>query len=214
MTGIALNTAFRAIGLELGLLTIIVGHATFCIVVIYNNVDRPAAADVALDRGGLGRPGRRHVHDLPSGHHPGHPDGADRRGAARLRAVVRRDHRHQLHVRGGHPDAAALDLQQLPAAEPAAAGQRGGRPRAAAVDHPGLSRFAADSRPGGRGRRADLSRTVGADGSPLVAERDDRDEAWVPRRRKRAMRRRTGHLRRHDAGARMTARPRRGVPGP
>lgn len=38
VTGIALNTAFRAIGLELGLLTIVVGHATFCIVVIYNNV--------------------------------------------------------------------------------------------------------------------------------------------------------------------------------
>jgi putative spermidine/putrescine transport system permease protein len=38
VTGIALNTAFRAIGLEFGLLTIIVGHATFCVVVIYNNV--------------------------------------------------------------------------------------------------------------------------------------------------------------------------------
>jgi putative spermidine/putrescine transport system permease protein len=38
VTGIALNTAFRAIGLEFGMLTIIVGHATFCVVVIYNNV--------------------------------------------------------------------------------------------------------------------------------------------------------------------------------
>lgn len=37
VTGIALNTAFRAIGLELGMLTIIVGHATFCVVTIYNN---------------------------------------------------------------------------------------------------------------------------------------------------------------------------------
>jgi putative spermidine/putrescine transport system permease protein len=37
VTGIALNTAFRTIGLELGLLTIIIGHATFCIVVVYNN---------------------------------------------------------------------------------------------------------------------------------------------------------------------------------
>jgi putative spermidine/putrescine transport system permease protein len=37
VTGIALNTAFRSIGLELGLTTIIVGHATFCIVVVYNN---------------------------------------------------------------------------------------------------------------------------------------------------------------------------------
>jgi len=38
VTGIALNTAFRAVGIDLGMLTIIVGHATFCIVVIYNNV--------------------------------------------------------------------------------------------------------------------------------------------------------------------------------
>jgi len=37
VTGLALNTAFRAIGIELGLLTIVIGHATFCVVVIYNN---------------------------------------------------------------------------------------------------------------------------------------------------------------------------------
>ncbi len=38
ITGIALNTAFRTLGTQLGLATIIVGHATFCIVTIYNNV--------------------------------------------------------------------------------------------------------------------------------------------------------------------------------
>jgi len=38
LTGIALNTSFRTIGLDFGLLTVIVGHATFCIVVVYNNV--------------------------------------------------------------------------------------------------------------------------------------------------------------------------------
>ena len=37
ITGLALNTAFRAIGFEFGVTTIIVGHATFCVVVIYNN---------------------------------------------------------------------------------------------------------------------------------------------------------------------------------
>ena len=37
VTGLALNTAFRAIGLDFGVTTIIVGHATFCVVVIYNN---------------------------------------------------------------------------------------------------------------------------------------------------------------------------------
>jgi putative spermidine/putrescine transport system permease protein len=38
VTGLALNSAFRAIGLDFGLFTIIVGHATFCVVVVFNNV--------------------------------------------------------------------------------------------------------------------------------------------------------------------------------
>jgi putative spermidine/putrescine transport system permease protein len=38
VTGIALNTTFRTLGIDFGLLTVIVGHATFCVVVIYNNV--------------------------------------------------------------------------------------------------------------------------------------------------------------------------------
>ena len=39
VTGIALNNAFRGIlGLQLSLLTVIVAHATFCIVTVFNNV--------------------------------------------------------------------------------------------------------------------------------------------------------------------------------
>ncbi|MFD4196586.1 ABC transporter permease [Amycolatopsis thermoflava] len=39
VTGIALNNAFRTIlGIDLGLFTAIVAHATFCIVVVFNNV--------------------------------------------------------------------------------------------------------------------------------------------------------------------------------
>jgi putative spermidine/putrescine transport system permease protein len=42
VTGMALNATFREVlgpfGIELGLFTVIVGHATFCIVVVYNNV--------------------------------------------------------------------------------------------------------------------------------------------------------------------------------
>jgi putative spermidine/putrescine transport system permease protein len=38
ITGIALNSAFSFAGIGLSLLTIIIGHATFCIVVVYNNV--------------------------------------------------------------------------------------------------------------------------------------------------------------------------------
>ncbi len=38
VTGIALRTSFVTFGIDFGLLTIIVGHATFCVVVVYNNV--------------------------------------------------------------------------------------------------------------------------------------------------------------------------------
>ncbi|HEX8025097.1 MAG TPA: ABC transporter permease, partial [Candidatus Limnocylindrales bacterium] len=38
VTGLALNAALRTIGVEFGLLTIIIGHATFCVVVVFNNV--------------------------------------------------------------------------------------------------------------------------------------------------------------------------------
>jgi putative spermidine/putrescine transport system permease protein len=39
VTGIALNNAFRTmLGLELGFFTIVIAHATFCIVTVFNNV--------------------------------------------------------------------------------------------------------------------------------------------------------------------------------
>ena len=42
VTGIALNSAFNVLlqplGIGLGLATVIIGHATFCIVVVYNNL--------------------------------------------------------------------------------------------------------------------------------------------------------------------------------
>jgi putative spermidine/putrescine transport system permease protein len=39
VTGVALSNTFtQVLGVELGLFTVIVGHATFCIVVVYNNV--------------------------------------------------------------------------------------------------------------------------------------------------------------------------------
>jgi putative spermidine/putrescine transport system permease protein len=39
ITGVALNTTFtKFFGIPLSLLTVVVGHATFCIVVVYNNV--------------------------------------------------------------------------------------------------------------------------------------------------------------------------------
>jgi len=39
VTGVALNTTFtQFLGVSLGFLTVVIGHATFCIVVVYNNV--------------------------------------------------------------------------------------------------------------------------------------------------------------------------------
>jgi len=38
VTGMALSTTFATTGLPLGVLAIVIGHATFCIVLVYNNV--------------------------------------------------------------------------------------------------------------------------------------------------------------------------------
>jgi putative spermidine/putrescine transport system permease protein len=38
VTGVALRTSFVTLGIDFGLLTIIIGHATFCVVIAYNNV--------------------------------------------------------------------------------------------------------------------------------------------------------------------------------
>lgn len=38
VTGIALLSAFKVLGIEPGLMTIVIGHATFCVVIVYNNV--------------------------------------------------------------------------------------------------------------------------------------------------------------------------------
>jgi putative spermidine/putrescine transport system permease protein len=57
VTGIALNTTFRTFGIDFGLLTVIIGHATFCVVVIYNNVvarlrrTAPSAQEASMDLG-------------------------------------------------------------------------------------------------------------------------------------------------------------------
>ena len=80
VTGIALNSTFtQVLGIDLSLFTIVVGHATFCIVVVYNNVVarlrrmsgsfEEASADLGADP----------VADLPPGHAAEHADRARRR---------------------------------------------------------------------------------------------------------------------------------------
>jgi putative spermidine/putrescine transport system permease protein len=38
VTGIALQRTFKTLDLDFGMMTVIVGHATFCVVIVYNNV--------------------------------------------------------------------------------------------------------------------------------------------------------------------------------
>ena len=38
VTGVALSNTFHTLGIDFGLMTVIVGHATFCVVIAYNNV--------------------------------------------------------------------------------------------------------------------------------------------------------------------------------
>ncbi len=75
---------------QLGLFTIVVGardvlHRRS----VFNNVHGPAApASARIARGGLRRPRRRPVHDLPAGHLPAAALGAARRRPARVRPVA------------------------------------------------------------------------------------------------------------------------------
>ena len=41
ITGIALRSAFNIMNFDFSFWTIVLGHATFCIVVVYNNAARP-----------------------------------------------------------------------------------------------------------------------------------------------------------------------------
>ena len=60
VTGIALLSAYKLAGIEPGLLTIVAGHATFCIVVVYNNViarfrrTSPSMLEASMDLGADG----------------------------------------------------------------------------------------------------------------------------------------------------------------
>ena len=112
VTGVALNSAFQQAGVALGFFTLIVAHATFCIVVVFNNVIArlrrlapnvdEASADLGAD---LFQTFRYVTFPLVRSALRG-------RRAAGLRPLVRRDRRHDLHGRRGHRDVAPVDLQQ------------------------------------------------------------------------------------------------------
>ena len=88
ITGIALNSPFRA-GIDLSLLTIVIGHATFCIVVVYNNVIArlrrvsDSLYEAATDLGAHGCFAFRTINGADA------RDRASLGRAARVRAVIR-----------------------------------------------------------------------------------------------------------------------------
>jgi putative spermidine/putrescine transport system permease protein len=67
ITGIALNSAFNFAGVTLSLWTIVIGHATFCVVVVYNNViarlrrTSSSLVEASMDLGADGWQTFRHV---------------------------------------------------------------------------------------------------------------------------------------------------------
>src|SRR5256886_5177761 len=67
ITGIALNSFFSFTGIELGTATIVIGHTTFCIVVVYNNLiarlrrTPGSLAEASMDLGARGWQTLRYV---------------------------------------------------------------------------------------------------------------------------------------------------------
>src|SRR5436309_4332863 len=67
ITGIALNSLFSFTGTRFGTLTIVIGHATFCIVVVFNNVIARfrrlpgSLAEASMDLGARGWQTLRHI---------------------------------------------------------------------------------------------------------------------------------------------------------
>ncbi|WP_278257882.1 aldehyde dehydrogenase family protein [Nocardioides convexus] len=143
VTGIALNNGFKGIlGIDLSLWTIVIAHATFCIVTVFNNVQarlrrlgtslEEASADL-----GAGVFTTFRLVTLPQA-----PLGLARRWHARLRALLRRDHRDDVHRRRGCEHPADLDPQQHVPPEPGTGRQRRrGRPHPL-LDRPRLARTA------------------------------------------------------------------------
>ncbi|HKN47778.1 MAG TPA: ABC transporter permease [Candidatus Polarisedimenticolia bacterium] len=67
VTGIALRSAMSLAGLPFSFWTIVIGHATFCVVVVYNNVlarlrrTPPSLAEASMDLGATGLETFRHI---------------------------------------------------------------------------------------------------------------------------------------------------------
>ena len=179
ITGIALQSSFAIAGIPFSLWTIMIGHATFCIVIVFNNVIArlrrmsPSIEDASMDLGANGLQTFRYVlfPELRSALVAGR--------AAGLRALVGRGHRHDLHGRRQHDDP-DLDLDGAAHRRQRLGDQRRRRRRRRAQHRARVLRTAADERT--PTRRADrlagglmrpCARPAGR--SPLVVARLPRD---------------------------------------
>ncbi len=135
ITGIALRSALGLAEIPFSFWTIVLGHATFCIVVVYNNVvarfRRTAwsLVEASMDLGANGFQTFRYV-VLPQIATALHG-----RRHVGLRPLLRRSDRHHLHRRAAvHP--AHLDLQPTRPSPGSPRHQRGGRLRHRPHHHP------------------------------------------------------------------------------
>ena len=144
ITGIALNNFFRTImGVPLSIWTVVIAHATFCIVTVFNNViARLRRTGTNLEEASSDL-GAGDLDDVPARHLPAAALGAPRRRPAGVRAQLRRDHRDDVHRRIRRHDAADLHPEQHVPAEPGADRQRDRGRAGRRVDRADLHRAAA-----------------------------------------------------------------------
>ena len=169
ITGMALNSFFVFWKLDLSLWTIVIGHSTFCVVVVYNNVlarlRRTSGSffEASADLGADGFQTFLYV-TLPTV-----STAILAGGTARIRALVRRGRRHVLHRRGAE-HAAAADLRIHPPGPEPADRERDRARRDPRHGRPGLHRPAVDE----RHRRGDAVGRRGAAGCGDVGR------GWAP----------------------------------
>ena len=144
VTGIALNAAFRQAGFEFGYLTLIIAHATFCIVVLYNNLLArfrrlsPNLEEASADLGAHTFQTFRYV-TFPLLRTALLAGGLLAFGLSFDEIVVT-----TFTAGAGPGDAADLDLQEPQPRRAAADRHRRGDGRDVAVDHPGVGCPASD----------------------------------------------------------------------
>ncbi len=89
LTGLALLAGIRTVGLEPGFWTIVAGHATFCLVIVYNNVVARLRQDTAELGRGIRRPRCARPPDFPVRAAAADRQRPARRRHAGVRAFVR-----------------------------------------------------------------------------------------------------------------------------